>query len=201
MGARWPPPKACLRFEKIATVEQLGQDPYGESVSDAIQDAFRLVANAPIIVPAGQNGADGVLRSFTLDRDAEGERTYEDIASEPAETTRSMHRAVIGRRFFRTKEGFVGLGPRKLKANDQIMLVPGCHVPITLRASLFVKERKKVKCDSHLELEVCLGLGCAKNRAEFAKRWEVIGETCKFLHPYEIAQKLRYHRSSWGDEW
>ncbi|MCJ1398734.1 hypothetical protein MMC11_001935 [Xylographa trunciseda] len=169
-----------IQAKKIATVTQLAPDPYGESVSDAIKDAFRLVANAPIIVPAGQNGADGVLRSFTLDRDAEGERTYEDIASEPAETTRSMHRAIIGRRFFRTKEGFVGLGPRKLKANDLVMLVPGCHVPIALRASVFVKDRKKVKCDSHLELEVCLGLGCAKNRLEFAKRWEVIGET--YLH-------------------
>ena len=61
-----------IQAKTIATVDQLGQDTYGGSVSDAIQDAFRLVANAPIIVPAGQNGADGVLRSLTLDRDAEG---------------------------------------------------------------------------------------------------------------------------------
>lgn len=192
-----------IRAKTIATVEQLGQDPYGASVSDAIQDAFRLVANAPIVVPAGQNGADGVLRSFTLDRDAEGERTYEDIAREPAEVTRSMHRAVIGRRFFRTKEGFVGLGPRRLKVNDLVLLVPGCHVPVTLRASLFVKDRKKFKCDSHMEIEVCLGLGCAKNGVIVAQRWEVIGETCKYLslpYPYEVTQKLKYHRSSWGDE-
>lgn len=189
-----------IRAKIIATVEQLGQDTYGESVSEAIQDAFRLVANTPIIVPAGQNGADGVLRSLTLDRDAEGERTYDDISSEPVEINRSMHRAVIGRRFFRTKEGFVGLGPRRLKVNDLVMLVPGCHVPVTLRASLFVKDRKKIKCDSHMEIEVCLGLGCVKNRFVVAPRYEVIGETCKYLYPYEVAQKLKYHRSSWGDE-
>lgn len=191
-----------IQAKTIATVDQLGQDTYGGSVSDAIQDAFRLVANAPIIVPAGQNGADGVLRSLTLDRDAEGQRTYDDIANEPAETTRSMHRAVIGRRFFRTKEGFVGLGPRRLEVDDLVMLVPGCHVPITLRASVFVKHRKKVKCESHMEIEVCLGLGCAKNGVVVAQRYEVIGETCKYLYSYEVAQKLklRNHRSPRGDE-
>ncbi len=132
-----------IRAKMIATVDQVGQDTYGGSVSDAIQDAFRLVANAPIIVPAGQNGADGVFRSLTQDRDAEGQRTYDDIANEPAEITRSMHRAVIGRRLFRTKEGFVGLGPRRLKVNDLVMLVPGCHVPVTLCAGVFVKAGKK----------------------------------------------------------
>ena len=140
-----------------------------------------MVANAPINVPAGQNGADGVLRSLTLDRDAEGQRTYDDIANEPAETTRSMHRAVIGPKFFRIKEDFVGLGPRRLKVNDLVMLVPGCHVPITLRASVFVKDRKKVKCDAHVEVEVCLGLECANNGIVVAQRYEVIGETCKYL--------------------
>ena len=168
-----------IRAKTLATVERLGQDIYGGSVSDAVQDAFRLVANAPIVVPANQNGADGVLRSLTLDRDAEGERTYDDISGEPPEITRSMHRAVIGRRFFRTKEGFVGLGPRSLRVKDLVVLVPGCHVPITLRASVFVKDRNKVKCNSHSELTVCLGLGCAKDGVSFAKRYEVVGETCK----------------------
>lgn len=169
-----------IRARTIATVEQLGQDSYGETVSDAKKRCFQVVANTLIIVPAGQNAVDGVLRSITLDRDAEGERTYDDIASEPVEINRSMHRAIVGRRFFRTKEGFVGLGPRRLEANDLVMLVPGCHVPITLRASVFVKDRKKVKCGSHMETEVCLGLGCAKNAVVVAPRYEVIGETCKF---------------------
>lgn len=79
------------------------------------------------------------------------------------------------------------------------MLVPGWHVPITLRASLFVKDREKIKCDSHMEIEVCLGLGCAKNGFVVAPRYEVIGETCKYLYPY-VAQELKYHRSSWSDE-
>jgi hypothetical protein len=168
-----------IRAKKIATVEHLGQDIYGELVSDAVRDAFRLVANAPIIVPKGQNGADGVFRSLTLDRDAEGERTYDDIAGEPAEITRSIHRAVTGRRFFRTKEGFVGLGPLRLKAGDMVMLVPGCHVPLTLRPGVFIKEKRKVKCDAHTELEICLGLDCAKDKIVPTKRYEVIGETCE----------------------
>ena len=175
-----------IRAKTIATIDQTGQDIYGGSVSDAIQDAFRLVANAPIIVPAGQNGADGVLRSFTLDRDTEGQRTYDEIAKEPPEIRRSMHRACIGRRFFRTKEGFIGLGPRRLKAHDRIMLVPGCHVPIMLRAGVFVKDRTKIKCNSHSEVEVCLGLGCAKDKVNVALRYEVIGETCKYPFLFEV---------------
>lgn len=171
-----------IRAKIIATVDQIGQDTYGGSVSDAIQDAFRLVANAPIIVPAGQNGADGVLRSFTLDRDAEGERTYDEIAKEPPEIRRSMHRAGVGRRLFRTKEGFVGLGPGRLKAHDLVTLVPGCHVPITLRQSIYVRDRTKMNCNSHMEVEVCLGLECAKDRVVVALRYEVIGETCEYLY-------------------
>ena len=190
-----------VRAKTIATVEQLGLDSYGKLVGDAIQDAFRLAATAPIIVPAGQNGADGVLRTFTLDRDAEGQRIYDDIASQPIETTRSMHRAVIGRRFFRTKEGFVGLGPRRIRVNDRVTLVPGCHVPITLRPSIFVKDREKMRCDIHREVEVCLALGCAKNGIVAIQRYEVVGETCEYLRPYPMAQKLKYHRSSWRDEW
>ena len=172
-----------IRGKIIATVEQIGRDCYGGSVSEAVQDAFRLVANTPIIVPAGQNGGDGILRSLTLDRDADGERTYDDIASEPPEITRSMHRAGIGRRFFRAKEGFVGLGPRRLKPNDKVVLVKGCHVPITLRAGLFKKETNKIKCENHAAVEVCLGLGCAKNFVVVAQRYEVVGETCKYPSP------------------
>ena len=54
-----------------------------------------------------------------------------------------------------------------------------------------------MKCESHMEIEVCLGLGCAKNGVVVAQRYEVIGETCKYLYSYEVAQKLklRNHRS------
>lgn len=169
-----------IRAKTIATVEQRGRDIYGGTISDAIQDAFRLIANASIVVPTGQNGGDAILRSFTLDRDAEGEKTYDDIASDPPEIERSLHRAIIARRFFRTKEGFVGLGPRGLKTNDKVVLVPGCHVPIILRAGRFVKDRNKIKCNDHETVEVCLGLGCAKNFVVVAQRYEVIGETCKY---------------------
>ena len=125
-----------------------------------------------------------MFRSFTLDRDAEGERTYDEIAKEPPEIRRSTHRACVGRRFFRTKEGFVGLGPRRPKANDLITLVPGCHVPITLCQSVYVEDRTNIKFNSHTEVEVCLGLGCAKDRVAVALRYEVIGETCKYLYRF-----------------
>ena len=77
----------------------------------AFQNFDGPVGKAVVIWVLNKGG--GVLRSLTLDRDAEGQRTYDDIANEPAETTRSIHRAVIGRRFFRTREDFVGLGPRR----------------------------------------------------------------------------------------
>ena len=189
-----------IRAKTIATVNRVGQDIHGGSVGDVVQDAFRLGANAPVIVPAGENGADGVLRSFKLDRDAEGQKTYDEIANEPPEIRRSMHRACIGRRFFRIKEGFVGLGPRRLKAHDRVMLVPGCHVPIMLRAGVFVKNRTKIKCNSHLEVEVCLGLGCSKDKDNVALRYEVIGETCKYLSLFKVAWRLKQHRSAWSDE-
>ena len=122
-----------------------------------------------------------------LNRDTESQRTYGEIAKEPPEIRRSMLRACIGRRFFRTKESFVGLGPRRLKAYDRIMLVPGCHVPIMLRAGVFVKDRTKIKCNSHLEVEVCLGLGCAKDKVNVALRYEVIGETCEYPSLFQVA--------------
>lgn len=56
-----------------------------------------------------------------------------------------------------------------------------------LRAGIFVKDRTKIKCNSHLEVEVCLGLGCAKDKVNVALRYEVIGETCKYPSLFQVA--------------
>lgn len=45
----------------------------------------------------------------------------------------AVTRAVLGRRFFITKNGRMGLGPPDIQPNDQIAILKGCHVPLILR--------------------------------------------------------------------
>lgn len=45
----------------------------------------------------------------------------------------AVTRAVMGRRFFITKGGRMGLGPPEILPNDQIAILKGCHVPLILR--------------------------------------------------------------------
>lgn len=47
----------------------------------------------------------------------------------------------------------------------------------------------------HLEVEVCLDLGFAKTGNIIAQRYELIGERCKYLYPYEVTQNHRFSRS------
>ncbi|KAL7621616.1 hypothetical protein AAE478_008942 [Parahypoxylon ruwenzoriense] len=45
----------------------------------------------------------------------------------------AVNRAVIGRRFFITKNGRMGLGPPEIEPKDKIAILLGCHVPLILR--------------------------------------------------------------------
>ncbi|KAI2464806.1 HET-domain-containing protein [Annulohypoxylon bovei var. microspora] len=45
----------------------------------------------------------------------------------------AVTRAVLGRRFFITKRGRMGLGPPEIQPNDQVTILKGCHVPLVLR--------------------------------------------------------------------
>ncbi|XXH02833.1 hypothetical protein Hte_009220 [Hypoxylon texense] len=45
----------------------------------------------------------------------------------------AVTRAVLGRRFFITKNGRIGLGPPDIQLGDQIAILKGCHVPLILR--------------------------------------------------------------------
>ncbi|KAI2602746.1 HET-domain-containing protein [Hypoxylon sp. NC1633] len=45
----------------------------------------------------------------------------------------AVTRAVMGRKFFITKEGLMGLGPPDLQPNDKVAILKGCHVPLILR--------------------------------------------------------------------
>lgn len=45
----------------------------------------------------------------------------------------AVTRAVLGRRFFITKDGRMGLGPPEIQLNDRIAILKGCHVPLVLR--------------------------------------------------------------------
>ena len=45
----------------------------------------------------------------------------------------AVTRAVVGRRFFITKRGHMGLGPRDIQQGDRVVLIFGCSVPLILR--------------------------------------------------------------------
>ncbi|KAI1409895.1 HET-domain-containing protein [Hypoxylon sp. FL1857] len=45
----------------------------------------------------------------------------------------AVTRAVLGRRFFITKRGRMGLGPPEIQPGDQVAILKGCHVPLLLR--------------------------------------------------------------------
>jgi hypothetical protein len=116
----------------------------------------------PTILVDKDDSSSVLLRTLTLDRDSNGKRMYEEIADDIDETRRSAHRAIVGRIFFRTNQGFIGLGPRGLQVNDYVASIPGCHVPIMLRKGVFLKDTIKIKCDHHNQVETCSRMGCAK---------------------------------------
>ncbi|KAI1759882.1 HET-domain-containing protein [Hypoxylon sp. FL1150] len=45
----------------------------------------------------------------------------------------AVTRAVLGRLFFITKDGRMGLGPPQIQPGDHIAILKGCHVPLVLR--------------------------------------------------------------------
>ncbi|KAI1449094.1 HET-domain-containing protein [Annulohypoxylon stygium] len=87
-------------------------------------------------------------RTIVMDKDHLGNqasvsfgKTFDDFLKS-SDKTRSrlvqhfsdaVTRAVLGRRFFNTKKGRMGLGPPEIKPNDQIAILKGCHVPLILR--------------------------------------------------------------------
>jgi hypothetical protein len=42
-------------------------------------------------------------------------------------------KSVFRRRFFVSKEGYMGLGPQELEEGDVICVLAGCNVPVLLR--------------------------------------------------------------------
>jgi hypothetical protein len=46
----------------------------------------------------------------------------------------AVTRAVMGRRFFITRKGYMGLGPADVSLGDLVCILPGCQVPLLLRA-------------------------------------------------------------------
>ncbi|KAI0886291.1 HET-domain-containing protein [Annulohypoxylon maeteangense] len=87
-------------------------------------------------------------RTIVMDKDHLGNqasvsfgRIFDDFIKRP-DTIRSrlvqhfsdaVTRAVLGRRFFITKGGRMGLGPPEIQPKDQIAILKGCHVPLVLR--------------------------------------------------------------------
>ena len=46
----------------------------------------------------------------------------------------AVTRAVMGRRFFITRKGRLGLGPREIRIGDKVVILKGCYMPLVLRA-------------------------------------------------------------------
>ncbi|OTB04735.1 hypothetical protein M426DRAFT_151166 [Hypoxylon sp. CI-4A] len=88
-------------------------------------------------------------RTIVMDKDPTGNlatpsfgRAFDDFIRS-SDKTRSkfvqhfsdaVTRAVLGRRFFITKRGRMGLGPPELQLDDRIVILKGCHVPLLLCA-------------------------------------------------------------------
>jgi len=45
----------------------------------------------------------------------------------------AVRRTVLGRKFFLSKSGYMGFGPRALQKGDMIYILLGCDVPLVIR--------------------------------------------------------------------
>jgi hypothetical protein len=124
----------------IDKVSKVGIDVYGIGTErDLFIDALANCYRYPI---AGSkypsNIEDSLVQTFTANRQRSGARFPTNFISK-FENMRdpmvygSIEKATAGRAFFFTKQGYMGLGPRKMQANDCICLISGCHVPIVMR--------------------------------------------------------------------
>jgi hypothetical protein len=170
-----------IRGSILDQVEDVSPDWYGNPLTyEILDDAQRTIAGKSFIHLQGDGSTCSLLRTMTLDRDSQGKRKYEEIANDPNEIWESIGRAIVGRVFFRTAGGFIGLGPRQLKANDQVAIIPGCHVPMILRKTLFLEDVFENTCEVHEQTEVCSTLGCAKKEVIIRTSFRVVGEACKY---------------------
>jgi hypothetical protein len=169
-----------VRGKMIDRVAHIGPDHYGDSFDQVFQGILGVVRGKSIILLDEDDLTSVLFRTLTLDRDSSGKRIYKEIADDIDEVRRSAHSAMVGRIFFRTKEGFIGLGPRGLEVDNWVALIPGCHVPIILRKSAFLQGKIQIKCDHHEQVETCSSMGCAKTAALLHERFEVVGEACKY---------------------
>jgi hypothetical protein len=154
--------------------------PLRRFVRSVFQGILGVVRGKSIILLDEDDLTSVLFRTLTLDRDSSGKRIYKEIADDIDEVRRSAHSAMVGRIYFRTKEGFIGLGPRGLEVDNWVALIPGCHVPIILRKSAFLQGKIQIKCDHHEQVETCSSMGCAKTAALLHERFEVVGEACKY---------------------
>ncbi|KAI1137507.1 HET-domain-containing protein [Hypoxylon sp. FL0543] len=87
-------------------------------------------------------------KTIVMDKDHTGNlvtasfgRAFDDFIDSSSKTwskfvqqfSDAVTRAVLGRRFFITKRGRMGLGPPEIQPNDHVAILKGCHVPLILR--------------------------------------------------------------------
>ncbi|KAI1211976.1 HET-domain-containing protein [Annulohypoxylon truncatum] len=124
---------------------------------DFFDDTVTLTHASPSVIQRWQSIAKANVditmmslfwRTIVMDKDHLGNqasvsfgRTFDDFVNS-SDKTRSrlvqhfsdaVTRAILGRRFFITKRGRMGLGPPEIQPNDHIAILKGCHVPLVLR--------------------------------------------------------------------
>lgn len=164
----------------IDILDEMGHDFYGEKPIDVAGDADRLLRDKRYMRKPDDDGTSALLRTLTLDRDVTGQRAFREIAEDADAIRQSLERAIVGRVFYRTNAGFIGMGPRAMKKGDIVVIIFGCHVPLVLRSAQYIQGEYKRPCRAHAILKVCSARGCVEEVAVVTERYKVVGETCKF---------------------
>lgn len=103
----------------------------------------------------GNNGTDGTYFSLHkpggLARRSTTMRSEDEI-NEIAKINEATKTATTDRRFFLTKQGYMGLGPKQMEAGDLIAVLVGGHTPFVLRPT----EEKEI--DSEVGVKQCYAL-------------------------------------------
>ena len=150
-----------------------------DEVESAIKRIFRLSA-----LPSNELITRMAFKLCSTERSVEG--LDMDSAGTRFETEDqfwldSANALIQGRRLFYTLANAFGLGPRGMQVGDELLLVPGCHVPMVMRELGFGVSKSRT-CSFHAES--CSIPECEGRRIP---KYQVIGEACRpIVHSLHI---------------
>ncbi|KAK7900643.1 hypothetical protein LTR67_002926 [Exophiala xenobiotica] len=135
---------------EFGTVLITGKDFYGRSDDSMLADAATIVESLKsIVIPVGQSFQEAVMRTLAGNRCPDGTNIrkpdYELLK-------RCRSRFGRGRKFFVLDSNTIGIGPRATRPGDTVFIIPGCHVPVVMRAREVYT--KSVICPEHNDTDV-----------------------------------------------